>query len=200
VVRCARGLHISHRSFQKETPYILYTTRRLLFFIPVDSRRAVVLCVCSCACAGQCLLLFSPYSSAHAAAAAAEHDRDELPVIVSSCTSNDTNFVFPTFNSDSAAVDSRLSRIFGLHIGDVFGEILYYYLWTATERPPGPSYHHRIYHEAVKMKIIMLTSFRRKVCYYLFLNVNAPLRLGQVSRYSVPNTYTIRYKHFEYLL
>lgn len=182
--RCGvRGVCIYHIGPFKRKHRAYYTTRRLLFFIPVDSRRAAVLCVCSCACAGQCLLLFSPYSSAHAAAAAAEHARDELPVIVSSCTSNDTNFVFPAFNSDSAAVDSRLSRIFGLHIGDVVGEILYYYLWTATERPPGTSYQHRIYHGEVKTKIIMLTSFRRKVCFYLFLNVNAPLRLGQVSRY-----------------
>lgn len=127
--RCGvRGVCIYHIGPFKRKHRAYYTTRRLLFFIPVDSRRAAVLCVCSCACAGQCLLLFSPYSSAHAAAAAAEHARDELPVIVSSCTSNDTNFVFPAFNSDSAAVDSRLSRIFGLHIGDVVGEILYYYL------------------------------------------------------------------------
>ena len=109
VVRCARGLHIYHIGPFKRKHRIFYTTRRLLFFIPVDSRRAV-LCVRSCACAGQCLLLFSSYSSAHAAAtAAAEHARDELPVIVSSCTSNDTNFIFPAFNSDSAAADSRLS-------------------------------------------------------------------------------------------
>lgn len=126
VMRCVQGLHISHRSFQKETPYILYH-QRLLFFIPVDSRRTV-LCVHSCACAGQCLLLFSPFSSAHAATAVAEHTRDELPVIVSSCTYNDTNFTFSEFNSDSTAVDSRLFRNFGLLSGDVVGEILYDYL------------------------------------------------------------------------
>lgn len=126
VMRCVQGLHISHRSFQKETPYILYH-QRLLFFIPVDSRRTV-LCVRSCACAGQCLLLFSPFSSAHATTAVAEHTRDELSVIVSYCTYNDTNFIFSEFNSDSTAVDSRLFRNFSLLSGDVVGEILYDYL------------------------------------------------------------------------
>lgn len=128
------GVCIYHIGPFKWKHRIYYTTRRLLFFIPVDRRRAV-LCVCSCACVGQCLLLFSPYSFAHAAAAdvaASEHTRDELPVIVSSCTYNDTNFIFPAYNSDSAAVDSRLSRIFGLHIGDVVGEkycIVIIYKW-----------------------------------------------------------------------
>jgi len=91
--RCcdAGGVCIYHIGPFKRKHRIYYTTRRLLFFIPVDSRRAV-LCVRSCACVGQCLLLFSPYSFTHAAAA--EYTRDELPVIVSSCMSNDTNFIF----------------------------------------------------------------------------------------------------------
>lgn len=143
VMRCVQGLHISHRSFQKETPYILYH-QRLLFFISVDSRRTV-LCVRSCACAGQCLLLFSPFSSAHVATAAAEHTRNELLVIVSSCTYNDTNFIFPAFNSDSAAVDSRLLRNFGLLSGDVVGgkyyTIIYEQWWSDTLEN---SYHHRM--------------------------------------------------------
>lgn len=76
----AGGDCIYHIGPFKRKHRIYYTTRRLLFFIPVDSRRAV-LCVRSCACVGQCLLLFSPFSFTHTAAA--EHTRDELPVIVS---------------------------------------------------------------------------------------------------------------------